>query len=123
MAISHWIEHALYAVVIGIIAALVVAAVNRTTPHGQLVTVYAAAAWVGGAFLCAGREIRDLEKGTVGSIGFDYSGLGAPVAVCTLVFGTAAACLNRCNNPRVAPPKKSTELELILQPPAGASHS
>ena len=31
------------------------------------------------------------EKGTVSSIGFDYSGLGAPVAVCTLVFGTAAA--------------------------------
>ena len=114
MAISHWIEHALYAVVIGIIAALVVAAVNRTTPHGQLVAVYATAAWVGGVFFYAGREIRDLEKGTVGSIGFDYSGLGAPVVVCTLVFGVVAACLNRCrrkHNPRVAR-KKSAELLL-----------
>ena len=114
MAAPHWIEHALYAIVIGLIAALGVAAVNRTTPHAQLATVYAAAAWVGGVFFYAGREIRDLEKGTVGSIGFDYSGLGAPVAVCTLVFGTAAVVCHRCNNPRRRPRPRSDDTERIL---------
>jgi hypothetical protein len=106
MPVPHWMEHALHAIVIGVIAALGVAAVNRTTPHAQLATVYAAAAWVGGVFFHAGREIRDREKGTVSSIGFDYSGLGAPVAVCTLVFGTAAAVSHRCRRT----PKKKTEL-------------
>ena len=110
MAVPHWTEHALHAVVIGMIAALLVAAVNRTTPHAQLATVYAAAAWVGGVFFYAGREIRDLEKRTVGSIGFDYSGLGAPVAVCTLVFGTAAAVCHRCQRTRT----RTNDTERIL---------
>ena len=108
--VPHWTEHALHAIVIGMIAALLVAAVNRTTPHAQLATVHAAAAWVGGVFFYAGREIRDLEKGTVSSIGFDCSGLGAPVAVCTLVFGTAAAVCHRCRNH--VPRKKIAELIL-----------
>jgi hypothetical protein len=111
VVVPHWIEHALYAIVIGVVAALGVAAVNRTTPHAQLATVYAAAAWVGGVFFHAGREIRDLEKGTVSSIGFDYSGLGAPVAVCTLVFGTAAAVSHRCR--RRTGTGKKTELMIL----------
>jgi len=98
MAIPHFVEHGLLALPIGILAACLAYTVDR----GQSLPAYAAVAWVGGVFYYAGREFRDWEKGTVGKIGFDYSGLLAPMVSCALVFGIAVAvCRERPETTRV----------------------
>jgi hypothetical protein len=84
----HWLEHALLAIPIGVGAILIFGLVAR---YNKPFNSYAAAGWIGGVFYYLGREIRDYEKGTVGDIGFDYSGLFAPIISCLLVFGGGAA--------------------------------
>ena len=90
---EHYIQHTLFALLIGMGAAALVYAVDRLTEVGVPVKgayVYAAVAWVGGVFYYLGREVRDWQKGTVGKIGFDYSGLFVPAVVCAFVFPVAA---------------------------------
>ena len=84
----HWLEHALLALPIGCGAALIFALVRYRTD--RLAYLLATAATIGGSFYYLGREVRDMEKGTVAD-GFDYSGLIAPI-VSSILFFYGAAC-------------------------------
>lgn len=95
---QHYIEHALIATPIGVLAALVVRLVAGKA--GATWPALAGVGWVGGSFYYAGREVRDWEKGTVAAIGFDYSGLLVPMGWLALVFGGAACCLARRDTQR-----------------------
>lgn len=90
---QHYIEHTLIALPIGLLAGLILRLVAKK--EGASWVALAVVAWVGGTFYYAGREIRDWEKGTVGEIGFDYSGLFVPMVVLALVFGGAAHRLSK----------------------------
>ena len=89
----HWLEHALLAIPIGFGASLIYALLHYALPAA--IYNYATVAWVGGVFYYLGREVRDAEKGTAAD-GFDYSGLGAPIVSCFLIFyGIAFAVASR----------------------------
>ena len=94
---EHWLEHALIAPGIGLGACLITVLVHYILPHPAY--IYATVAWIGGVFYYLGREVRDAEKGTTAD-GFDYSGLGAPIVSCALVFGAAAFVASRRYEPK-----------------------